>query len=119
MSITLIFFVVAFILARFVTAGVGVPSPQQCDYISSEVTLLEAIASGKIPDSEANHWQDKTLNVLSASAYATLGMVCLLIVIVTVLSLKETKLAEYVSENCAPLAAQQTQVITTEFTEHP
>ncbi len=84
MSITLIFFVVAFVLAGFVTAGVGMPSSSQCDYVTSQDQLVKAIETGRAPDDEAQ--------IQSASAYATLGMVCLLIVIVAFLSLKETKM---------------------------
>ena len=91
MSITLIFFVVAFLLAGFITAGVGQPSPQQCDYVTSQTALLQGIADGKVPNSQGD--------VLTASAYATLAMICLLIIIVTVLSLKEGKVVEQVVDD--------------------
>ena len=83
MTITLIFFTVAFVLAGFVTAGVGLPSARQCNEITSQEALAKAIVTGKAPDDQAQ--------VLSASAYATLGMVCLLIILVTFMSLKESR----------------------------
>ena len=80
MSITLLFFIVAFVLAGFVSAGVGRPSGGQCNYSDS---IQYAIQKGKAPDDQAK--------VQSVSVYATLAMVCLLIVVITFLSLKETK----------------------------
>ncbi len=90
MSLTIVFFVVAFLLAGFITAGVGQQSPLDCDYVSSENTLLKAVLDGNIPNTQGN--------VLSASAYATLAMVCLLVIIVTVLSLKETTYGEHMAD---------------------
>lgn len=82
MTLTLIFFVVAFLLAGFVTAGVGMPPPADCDGIGASDGLFSAVATGKIPNSQSM--------VVSASAYATLAMIVVLIILVTFLSLKET-----------------------------
>ena len=82
MTLTIIFFVVAFLLAGFVTAGVGQPSPLDCAYTNSQQSLSQAIRTGKLPDHAGG--------VLSASAYATLAIACLLILIVTWLALKDT-----------------------------
>ena len=105
MTITLIFFVAAFVLAGFVTAGVGRPSGEQCDYT---VTLGEAIDKGKAPNDQAK--------VQSASAYATLGMVCLLIIIVTFLSLKETNIAGR-DDSVITLADRQDNSMQSELSE--
>ena len=81
MTITLVFFVVAFLLAGFVTAGVGQPSPLECDYITSENKLLRGVVDGSVVGS--------TADIFVASVYATLGMICILLVIVIGISLKE------------------------------
>ncbi|KAK9836516.1 hypothetical protein WJX74_002103 [Apatococcus lobatus] len=76
MTITLVFFVVAFLLAGFVTAGVGQPSPVECDYVTSESKLLRGVIDGSVADG--------TANIFVASVYATLGMICVLLVLIEI-----------------------------------
>ena len=78
------------LIAGFIAAGEGQQAPLDCDFVDSERTRLRAVIDGTIPNT--------TGNVLSASAYATLGMVCLLLIIVTCLALKETALGEHMAD---------------------
>ena len=82
MTLTLAFFIIAFLLAGFVTAGVSLPDPVSCKGTGASDGLVKAIQTGKIPNTQGH--------VVSASIYATLGIIILLIIFVTFLSLKET-----------------------------
>lgn len=79
-SITLLFFVTAFILAGFVTGGVGL---QSCDYTED---LGHVVSSGKLPSSQAT--------AVSASGYATLGVTILLLAVVCFMAVKESRSPE-------------------------
>ena len=81
MTITLVFFVVAFLLAGFVTAGVGQPDPVKCDYTTSETQLLRGVVEGSVGNGVAD--------IFVASVYVTLGMICVLLVLVIGVSLRE------------------------------